>query len=146
VPGNGSPCSRRPLAARLPRARALHPAIAALLDRMDPAGPVTAAVANSGLSHRQFIAQFRRAVGLAPKAYLRVLRFQHALRRLRRGETPLVSVAADAGYSDQAHFTREFIEFSGVTPTVYRSRLPPQANHCRSGRRRAPLRRVKFPL
>jgi AraC-like DNA-binding protein len=117
------------LTARLPRSRALHPAIAGVLDRMDPAVPVTATVANSGLSHRRFIAQFRRAVGLAPKAYLRVLRFQHALRRLRCGEASLVSVAAVAGYSDQAHFSREFVEFSGVTPAAYRSRLPPQANH-----------------
>lgn len=116
------------LAARLPRVRALHPAIAAVLGRMDAALPVVAAVEESGLSHRRFIAQFRHAVGLAPKAYQRVLRFQHALRNLRRGDA-LASVASDAGYSDQAHFSREFLEFSGVTPAAYRSRLPAHANH-----------------
>ncbi|MFP5306425.1 MAG: helix-turn-helix domain-containing protein [Gammaproteobacteria bacterium] len=116
------------LAARLPRVRGLHPAIAAVLHRMDAALPVAAAVEDSGLSHRRFIAQFRSAVGLAPKAYLRVQRFQQALRRLRRGAA-LASVAADAGYSDQSHFSREFLEFSGVTPAAYRRLQPAQANH-----------------
>jgi AraC-like DNA-binding protein len=116
------------LAARLPRARMLHPGVAAALERMDGALPVAAAVAYSGLSHRRFIAQFCRAVGLAPKAYLRIQRFQRALQRLRRGDA-LASVAVAAGYSDQAHFSREFAEFSGVTPTAYRSRGPLQANH-----------------
>ncbi|MEC9364949.1 MAG: helix-turn-helix transcriptional regulator [Pseudomonadota bacterium] len=116
------------LAARLPRVRALHPGIAAVLARMDAAGSVAAAVAHSGVSHRHFVAQFRAATGLAPKTWLRVQRFQCALRQLRRGDA-LATVAADAGYSDQAHFGRDFVAFSGVTPTAYRSRLPPQANH-----------------
>lgn len=116
------------LAARLPRVRALHPGIAAALTRMDALGSVRAAVEISGVSHRHFIAQFRDAVGLTPKAWLRVQRFQRALQQLRRGGA-LAAVAADAGYSDQAHFSRDFVAFSGVTPTAYRSRRPAQANH-----------------
>jgi AraC-like DNA-binding protein len=116
------------LAARLPRARALHPAIAAVLGRMDAACTVADAVTASGLSHRHFIARFRAAVGLPPKAYLRVQRFQQALQCLRAGDR-LAAVAATVGYSDQAHFSRDFVAFSGVTPKAYRSRMPAQANH-----------------
>ncbi len=116
------------LAERLPRVRALHPGIAAVLARLDRVDTVADAVAVSGLSHRHFIARFRDVVGLAPKSYLRVQRFQRALQSLHRGET-FAAVAVDAGYSDQAHFSRDFVEFSGVTPATYRSRRPAQANH-----------------
>ena len=118
------------LAARLPRVRSLHPAIASVIDEMHSLQSVEAAVQQSGISHRQFIAQFRRAVGLAPKAYLRVLRFQRALQSLRQGKViSLVSLAAEAGYSDQAHFNRDFMEFTGVTPTTYQRLSPCESNH-----------------
>lgn len=118
------------LAARLPRVRGLHPAIAAVLDALPALPSVEAAVQHSGLSHRRFIAQFRHAVGLAPKLYLRVLRFQRALRLIRQGRVAsLAEIAAEAGYSDQAHFNREFLEFAGATPTSYLRRAPDDANH-----------------
>lgn len=114
----------------LPRAHALHPAIAAVLGDMHALPTVAAAVQRSGLNHRQFIAQFRQAVGLAPKTYARVCRFQRALQALRQDEDrALASLAAAAGYSDQAHFNREFLEFAGVTPTAYQRRVPCGADH-----------------
>ena len=69
-------------------------------------------------------------MGLAPKGYMRVLRFQRALRCLKqpRGKS-LAAVAADAGYSDQAHFNREFLEIAGATPATYTRRSPRHANH-----------------
>ncbi len=70
---------------------------------------VEAAVRQSGLSHRQFIVRFRQAVGVAPKTYLRILRFQRSLQLLRQSRRlPLASLAMEAGYCDQAHFNREF--------------------------------------
>lgn len=118
------------LAARLPRVRGLHPAIASVMEAMPALASVDAAVRHSGLSHRRFIAQFRHAVGLAPKRYLRVLRFQHALQLLRHGKAgSLAALAAEAGYSDQAHFNREFLEFAGATPMSYRRRSSGEANH-----------------
>jgi AraC-like DNA-binding protein len=118
------------LAARLPRVRSLHPAIASVIDEMHSLQSVEAAVQQSGISHRQFIAHFRRAVGLAPKTYLRVLRFQRGLQSLRQGKaTSLVSLAAEAGYSDQAHFNRDFLEFTGITPMTYQRLLPCEWNH-----------------
>lgn len=80
-------------------------------------------VAQSGYSHRQFIRLLSQCVGLPPKQYSRVQRFQRALTLLHRGGATgtfsLVNVAQDAGYSDQPHFNREFRQFSGLTPEQY---------------------------
>ena len=89
---------------------------------------VGAAVRQSGISHRRFIAAFRHAVGLAPKAYLQVQRLQEALKALRTDPAaPLADVAAQAGYADQSHFGREFLAFAGVTPARYRASSPAEA-------------------
>jgi AraC-like DNA-binding protein len=118
------------LAARLPHVHSLHPAIAAVLDQMDALPSIEAAVRRSGISHRLFVAHFRRTLGFEPKVYVRVLRFQRALRHLRRSAVPsLAALAAEAGYSDQAHFNRDFKEFAGVTPMAYLRRSPREANH-----------------
>ncbi len=62
---------------RLPRVHGVHPALAdALAEVADR--PVAAVVERSGYSHRAFIELFRRAVGLAPKVFARVARFQRA--------------------------------------------------------------------
>ncbi|MEQ1784857.1 MAG: helix-turn-helix domain-containing protein, partial [Hyphomonadaceae bacterium] len=91
---------------------------------------VGAAVRESGLSHRAFIAHFRRHVGLAPKTWLQVRRFQRALHAMRLDPAaPLADVAAAAGYSDQSHFGREFMALAGATPAGYRRRSPSEANH-----------------
>lgn len=116
------------LIARLPRVRGLHPAIAAVLAEMPALPSVEAAVRRSGLSHRRFIAHFRHTTGLAPKVWSRVLRFQRALQRLRAGDDP-ASLATATGYSDQAHFNREFLALTGVTPLAYLSAAPHEANH-----------------
>jgi AraC-like DNA-binding protein len=118
------------LLARLPRVRGMHPAVAETIGRMHTFHSIEAAVGQSGLSHRHFVALFRRAVGLAPKRYARVLRFQSALRAARSGAgAGWVAIANETGYSDQAHFNRDFVEFTGVTPTQYRQLAPAETNH-----------------
>lgn len=122
------------LAARLPAVRALHPAVAQALRQIGHAPRVEDLVRNSGYSHRQFVALFRRAVGLAPKVYARVLRFQsvlHQAHALALTQEPVhwAGLAQDAGFSDQAHFNREFRAMAGVTPEGYRKQAPAQANH-----------------
>ena len=118
------------LAARLPTVRGLHPAVAQALQQFNGAASVSHVVRSAGISHRRFIALFSRSVGLTPKAYSRVLRFQDVLRRARiDGGRRLIDVAAASGYSDQSHFNREFREFAGVTPTEYLGRAPVYSHH-----------------
>lgn len=64
-------------------------------------------------------AGFREAFGTTPKRYRRILRFRAALDALVRGRSSLADIAATYGYYDQAHFTNEFREHAGMTPTVY---------------------------
>ena len=117
------------LAERLPVVRGLHPAVAQALQQFRTVTSVGDVVRSSGYSHRRFISLFSRSVGLTPKAFCRVLRFQDVLRRARENGRSLIDIAADAGYSDQSHFTREFREFAGITPTDYRGRAPAFTHH-----------------
>jgi AraC family transcriptional regulator len=55
---------------------------------------------------------------------------QRALAVLRRAEEPnLATVALACGYADQAHFTREFVRITGMTPKTYLSAAPLHTNH-----------------
>ena len=67
---------------------------------------------STGRSHRWLQRWFERHVGLAPRAYLRLLRFQEALSGLQDSEDTLASHAADHGYADQAHMARDFRELA----------------------------------
>lgn len=116
------------LLARVPRVRAMHPAVAQLLSAFTARSDVGHVIEDTGYSHRMMIDLFRRSVGLAPKQYLRVIRFARALKHLRAGRG-LTDVALEAGYSDQAHFSREFRGFSGTTPSRYRRLAPSAAHH-----------------
>jgi len=118
------------LAGRLPRMRGLHPAVAHALRRFEVSASVGQVVQESGWSHRQFIELFRQAMGMTPKAYSRLMRFQGAVRKLTADpKAPASGVALDAGYSDQPHLNREFLEFAGVTPGEYRALSPARTHH-----------------
>ena len=87
-----------------------------------PSLRVAEASALTGLSARRLIASFRAEVGLTPKTYLRVRRFQAAMRLLDAGDASGARIAADLGYFDQAHLVREFRSFTAMTPTEYTQR------------------------
>ena len=81
--------------------------------------------AQAGLSERQFRRRFHAAAGYGPKTLQRVLRFQRFVQRVDAASGPLDlgAVAAEAGYADQAHLTRECKALSGMTPaTLSRAR------------------------
>jgi AraC-like DNA-binding protein len=130
------------LAERLPRIRALHPAVAVALDRLAAADRVDEIVAATGYSHRRFIELFEQSVGLTPKRYARVRRFDRVLRLAANAQARWADIALEAGFSDQSHFSREFVAFSGMTPDEYRrsttARLHhvPQVNFLQDERRR----------
>jgi len=118
------------LAARLPHLRGIDPMVAQALTRFDACWSVGAIVQDVGSSHRHFSKVFREAVGLNPKTFQRLLRFKGALHRLtEHPESGWADLAFSAGYADQAHFNREFLAFSGVTPGRYRRIAPAFPNH-----------------
>jgi AraC-like DNA-binding protein len=79
-----------------------------------------------GWSRKHFSVCFRREFGVPPKLFARILRFDHAVRRLRRNQVESWAELADAcGYADQAHLTRDFRAFSGSPPASFmRRKLP----------------------
>ena len=82
----------------------------------DTAGVVQLASHALSVGERRLHRHCRAAVGYGPKMLERVLRFQRA-RRLARGTGSLATVAALAGYADQAHLTRESRRLAGRTPS-----------------------------
>jgi AraC-like DNA-binding protein len=74
----------------------------------------------TGLTRYDLCRQFRIVFGTSPYRYLLMRRLDFARDRIHR-ERPLVEVACDAGFADQAHFTRVFKSAIGLTPTRYRA-------------------------
>ncbi len=101
--------------------RGLHPAIASALGPLARENPsIAGLVTRSGYSHRRFIAIFRGAIGLSPKEYARVMRFDRALALAADPARGWADIALDAGYSDQAHLGREFSALAGMPPQAWR--------------------------
>ncbi len=74
------------------------------------------------LSLRQLQRLFRDYVGASPKWVIRRNRLQEAADRIERGDVvSLAALAADLGYADQAHFTRDFVSAVGKSPTAFSS-------------------------
>jgi AraC-like DNA-binding protein len=74
----------------------------------------------TGLTRYDVARQFRIRFGTSPHRYLLMRRLEFARERIHRGR-PLVEVACDAGFADQAHFTRAFRSAFGLTPARYRA-------------------------
>jgi len=70
-----------------------------------------------GLAERQFRTDFKALIGLNPKAFCKTLQIDQALNHLLMSNGgDLAGVAADTGFSDQAHFTRAYRDFLGKAP------------------------------
>jgi AraC-like DNA-binding protein len=130
----------RALLARLARPVARHRAVSLALRAFE--APFCESVADvtekTGLSPRRFIELFRDEVGLTPKLYCRIQRFQDSLRRVgSRRHVPWADLAAQAGYCDQAHFNRDFRAFAGLSPGEYLAQRVERPNHVPLQERRA---------
>jgi AraC-like DNA-binding protein len=123
----------RCLLEQLVRPLELHPAVVYALkefQRSAHTGKVAAATDGIGLSSRRFIELFRRQVGLTPKVFCRVRRFQHVLRTIHREkDIEWAQIALECGYYDQPHFIHDFQSFSGLTPSAYLAAATPHLNH-----------------
>jgi AraC-like DNA-binding protein len=115
------------LLSRLSRAPEHHPAVSLALEgfRFDNSrGVVRKLARDAGLSDRRFIDVFNSEVGLKPKLFNRVQRFQRVLARVHQSPSPnWGELALDHGYFDQSHLIRDFHAFSGFSPADYLRRL-----------------------
>jgi AraC-like DNA-binding protein len=72
----------------------------------------------AGLSIRNFQRMFRQQIGLSPKLYARIVRFESALKiKVLSPGRSWTTVAHELGYHDQMHMIHEFEQLSGETPT-----------------------------
>lgn len=72
-----------------------------------------------GISSRQLERAFHVALGESPMAFYRRLRLEYGRWLLQGGQRSITQVALDCGYSDGAHFAREFRRRYGVTPKAF---------------------------
>jgi AraC-like DNA-binding protein len=111
------------LLGRLRRPPPRHGAIPVALqafEQADAAVRVRDLARRVGLSQRRFIQLFTAEVGLTPKLYGRVRRFQRARELVRTATEPnWAAIAVACGFFDQSHLIRDFGEFSGLSPGAY---------------------------
>jgi AraC-like DNA-binding protein len=95
-----------------------------------------------GWSRRYLTERFHAEYGLPPKVTARVLRFERGVDRLRRVPlTRLADLAADLGYADQAHLSREWQALAGCSPTQWLAEEFPAVRGSQSSKTSAPARR-----
>jgi AraC-like DNA-binding protein len=107
-----------PARAARPRDSRVERAVQLLEERFRERVSVAEAARAAGLSRCHFLRAFRANVGVSPHEYLVQCRLRHARRliALDGGRRSLAEIAAEAGFSDQAHLTRHFRRAFGQTP------------------------------
>jgi AraC-like DNA-binding protein len=125
--------TERYLFAQLVKPLELHRSVAFALGHFcqrPDSGKIGLVLRETGLSERRFIELFHEQVGLTPKSFCRVRRFQHVLKNIHGAcEVDWARIALDCGYYDQPHFIHDFRQFSGITPTQYLARATEHLNH-----------------
>jgi AraC-like DNA-binding protein len=116
----------------------LHPAVVYMAGKLDICdGPercrcsrVQAVTQQIGLSQRWLAQLFHEQVGVSPKTFHRVRRFQHTLTRLRGvRQVDWAELAVECGYYDQAHLSHDFRQIAGMTPSAYLAAATEHLNH-----------------
>ena len=115
------------------RTALLHPAViymASQLEGSSSPGRVAAVTAQIGMSQRRLTQLFHEQVGVSPKTFHRVRRFQQTLHRLKgRSSVDWADLAVVSGYYDQAHLSHDFRRLSGMTPNAYLTAATEHLNH-----------------
>lgn len=84
----------------------------------------------TGVSSKHLISLFKKYVGLSPKLFSRVQKFQQVIRLIAdHRKVDWAQLAYECGYFDQAHFIREFRDFSGINPVSYLEKRGPYRNY-----------------
>ena len=116
----------RALQQRLARSAALCPQQAHAIDRLRrrPDLDIMTIARDIGWSRKHLADRVRDAVGVGPRSFRRLLRFQQVTAAAARSDRPdWAALAHDGGYCDQSHLIREFREFAGMTPGMFADRL-----------------------
>lgn len=93
-------------------------------------GQVPKLASKAYLSRKQYERDFTDIVGISPKQFMRVVRFQRALYiRQTNSEISLTQLACDAGYYDQSHMIADFKQLSGYTPKQYFAQCDPFSDY-----------------
>ena len=104
--------------------------MASELDICDGPARVRTVTGRIGLSQRRLTQLFHEQVGVSPKTFHRVRRFQHTLQRLRGvRDVDWADLAVECGYYDQAHLSRDFRQIAGMTPSTYLAAATEHLNH-----------------
>lgn len=107
-----------------------RPAVCFALSQFQAGNSVAQVTDSLGLSARRFVQVFSDEVGLTPKLFCRVKRFQNALGLIQNGKVAdWTDLALTCGYFDQAHFNHDFRAFSGLNPTTYLASRSEYPNH-----------------
>lgn len=104
-----------------------HPAVELAIERLgSERRSVGQVAAELEMTRRRLIELFKAEVGMTPKLYCRVQRFQSALKRARAAVPRWSELALGAGYCDQSHLVRDFVSFGGFAPTELMGHLGPE--------------------
>ncbi len=85
---------------------------------------ISKAQSDLNISPRYIQLLFKEQVGTNPLLYAKIIRFLNALDIYQKKKIPLIKLAHDLGYYDQAHFIRDFKRFTGLSPKKYFNTLP----------------------
>ena len=106
------------------------PAIQYAMAALRAGVPVSEVAVRLGLSSRTLERRFSSQVGLGPKQFARVHRLQRVLRAVRRSSKPeWCALAAEHGYTDQAHMIHDFQDLAGIRPSEYKPHSSQRNNH-----------------
>jgi AraC-like DNA-binding protein len=87
---------------------------------LDPKYPLDWYVSNAFLCHRQFDRKFIDRIGIGPKEYLRIVRFDQAYRMKNRfPEMSWFNIAITCGYFDYQHLSKDYKAFTSHTPATF---------------------------
>jgi AraC-like DNA-binding protein len=82
--------------------------------------PIRAVADQLGMSQKHFIEEFSKVVGVTPKLFCRIRRFQRVIQLIEQQKRiEWADISCSCGYYDQPHFIRDFYAFSGLNPSVY---------------------------
>ncbi len=121
-------------------AHAVHPlssdrTLVRAMSEIESGAPIRAVADHVGTTVRTLERRFQSKVGVSPKMFARLRRFQRLLASMKPGKAGWSELALAHGYYDQSHLHRDFVSFTGFAPSRYRAREADAINHIAMQRR-----------